>query len=83
MGNAFKSIGKSEITSEVDTVMQIIKDYKWISEKQLMTIIWRDIDSGKFDNVIETLIKTGKVKRDFKGPKGESGIWYYWAGREK
>ena len=41
-----------------------------------MTIIWRDIDDSKFGNVIETLIKTGKVKRQFAGPKGEKGIWY-------
>jgi len=78
MGNAFKAIGKSEITGEVDTVMQIIFKQKRISEKQLMSIIWRDIDSSKFENVIETLLKTGKVKREYKGPKGETGIWYYW-----
>ena len=80
MGNAFKAIGKSEITAEVDSVMQIIKTQRKVSEKNLMSIIWRDIDSGKFENVIETLIKTGKVRREYKGPKGEPGIWYYWAG---
>jgi len=57
MGNAFRAIGKSEISAEVDTVMQIIKSHKWISEKQLMTLIWRDIDSSKFENVIDTLLK--------------------------
>ena len=78
MGNAFKAIGKSEITSEVDTVFQLVKSYKVISEKQLMSIIWRDIDSTKFANVIETVIKTGKVFRKYKGPKGQPGVWYYW-----
>jgi len=76
MGNAFNAIGKSEISAEVDSVYQIIRSYKWISEKQLMTLIWRDVDNTKFDNVIGTLIKTGKVKREFKGPKNEKGIWY-------
>lgn len=76
MGNAFKAIGKSEISAEVDGVLQIIKSYKWISEKQLMTTIWRDVDSSKFDNVIDTLLKTGKVKRHYQGPNGEKGIWY-------
>lgn len=76
MGNAFKAIGKSEVSAEVDTVMTIISNYGWISEKQLMTIVWRDIDSSKFDNVIDTIIKTGKVVREYKGPKGEKGIWY-------
>jgi hypothetical protein len=76
MGKAFKAIGKSEISAEVDTVRQIIVAYRWISEKQLMTIIWRDVDAGKFDAVINTLIKSGKVKREYKGPKEEKGIWY-------
>jgi len=76
MGNAFKAIGKSEITGEVDTVLQLIRSAKHISEKQVMTTVWRDIDSSKFDNVIETLIKTGKVKREYIGPNKEVGVWY-------
>jgi len=76
MGNAFRAIGKSEISAEVDTVMQIITTHRWISEKNLMSVVWRDIDSNKFDNVIDTLIKSGKVRREFKGPNGEKGIWY-------
>lgn len=76
MGNAFKAIGKSEITAEVDTVLQLVRSSRDISEKQLMTTVWRDIDSSKFDNVIETLIKTGKVRREYQGPNKEKGIWY-------
>jgi hypothetical protein len=76
MGNAFRAIGKSEITAEVDTVYQIVKAYGWISEKNLMTLVYRDIDSDKFLNVIETIIKTGRVKRSFGGPNKEPGIWY-------
>lgn len=77
MGSAFKAIGKSEISAEVDSVLQIIREAKCISEKALMTRIWRDIDSTKFTNVIETLIKTGKVKRTYKGPNEEPGVWYW------
>jgi hypothetical protein len=77
MGSAFKAIGKSEISAEIASVHQIIYDAKVISEKQLMTRIWRDVDSSKLDNVIDTLIKTGKVRRTFKGPKDEPGIWYW------
>ena len=76
MGNAFKAIGKSEITAEVDTVLQLVRSSRDISEKQLMTTVWRDIDSSKYDNVIETLIKTGKVRREYQGPNKEKGIWY-------
>jgi hypothetical protein len=76
MGNAFTAIGKSDISADVDNVLQIIRAHKWITEKKLMSSIWRDVDANKFENVIDTLLKTGKVRREFKGPKGEVGIWY-------
>lgn len=77
MGSVFRAIGKSDISSEVDTVMQLIVDYKQISEQKLMSMIWRDIDAVKFENVIATVCKTGRVVKGFKGPKGENGIWYF------
>jgi hypothetical protein len=80
MGNAFKAIGRSEISGEVDSVLQIIRLAGNISEKKLMTKIWRDVDSSKFENVIETLLKTGRIRRDFKGPGGEKGIHYFYVG---
>lgn len=80
MGKVFKAIGKSTVTSEVDMVMQIIKDFKNISEHKLMGLVWRDVDAYKFQNVIETILKTGAVRQDHKGPRGESGIWYKYIG---
>jgi hypothetical protein len=82
MGNAFKAIGKSEITAEVDSVAKIVRDAGAISEKNLMSMIWRDIDSGKFDVVMETNIKAGRIRRDYKDPDGKlgNGTWYYWTG---
>lgn len=78
MGIVFKAIGKSTVTSEVDLVMQIVKARKSISEKALMSLIWRDVDSQKFDNVMQTAIRTGRIKRAYRGPNGESNdIWYY------
>ncbi len=77
MGSAFKAIGKSEISGEVDAVLRIIKEAKVISEHALMTKLWRDVDSVKFTNVIETAIRTGKVRRTYKGPHEESGVWYW------
>ncbi len=77
MGIVFKAIGKSSVTSEVDTVMQLIRTRKYVTEKDLLSMVWRDLDSDKFDNVITTAIRTGKVKRQFRGPNGETGeIWY-------
>lgn len=79
MGNVFKAIGKSNVVSEVESVMQTIKNHGTINEHLLMQIAYRDNDSLKFDNVISTILRTGQVKREFKGPKGElNGIWYKW-----
>lgn len=77
MGNAFKAIGRSEISGDVDSVLQIIRQAKVISEKQLMSMVWKDLDSAKFENVIDTILKTGKVKREYIGPNKERGIWFY------
>lgn len=57
-------------------ISQMIKTAGWISEKNLISAIWKDVDSSKFENVIDTLLKTGKVVREFKGPNDEKGIWY-------
>lgn len=80
MGFAFKAIGKSLVTGETDTIMQIVKARGVIDEKALLSIVWRDIDAQKFNNVIDTATRAGKIRRAFKGPNGETGIWYYWSG---
>jgi hypothetical protein len=74
MGLVFRAIGKSDITSEVDNIAQLIYTYGTISEHKLMALTWRDIDSNKFDNCIKTVLRTGTVERFIKGPKSE--IWY-------
>jgi hypothetical protein len=76
MGRVFRAVGRSTVTAETDNLLQIIKVHKFISEKKLMSMVWRDMDAMKFDNVVNTCIKTGKVVRKFSGPKGETGIWY-------
>jgi hypothetical protein len=78
MGRTFSAIGRSTVTAEVDLLMQTIRQYKVISEKQLMQILWRDIDDKKFDTVMGTALKTGFVKRFYRDPQGNPGIWYRW-----
>lgn len=80
MSNVFRAVGRSQLAPDVDLVLNIVRSRGVISEKQLMSIIWRDVDSSKFDNVIATITKTGKVAREYKGPKGEPGIWYRYIG---
>ena len=76
MGLVFRAIGKRDVASEVDMVMQLIIDYKFVSEEKLLSLTWRDIDAMKFENVIATVCRSGRAKKLFRGPKGESGIWY-------
>lgn len=77
MSNAFKGIGKSEVTGEVDAVIRIVQQKHWISEKQLLSLVWRDVDASKFDVVVETARRQGKIDRRYRGPRGETGdVWY-------
>jgi len=82
MQKAFAAVGRSEITPDVALVLQIIQRQGTILEKQLMSLVWRDIDAGKFDTVISTCIKIGSVSRQYKSPQGKPGIWYSWIGEK-
>jgi len=76
MIKTFSSIGKSDIAPEVDKIITIVKQYKIISEKHLLQMVWRDVDFTKFENIMNTVVKGGYAVRKFVGPKGEKGIWY-------
>lgn len=81
MHKAFAAVGRSEITPDVALVMQIVQREKAISEKQLMSLVWRDIDDKKFDNVINTIMKAGNIRREFRSPQNKPGVWYHWKGK--
>lgn len=83
MQRAFVAVGRSEITPDVALVLQIIQRHKVITEKQLMALVWRDIDSNKFDIVITTCIKIGSVVRQYKSADGKPGIWYHWVKKKE
>lgn len=78
MAKVFSAIGRSTVTAEVDTILNLVKQHGTISEKRLLSIVWRDMDAFKFENVIKTAIKTGKVSRQYVGPNKEPGIHYTW-----
>jgi len=81
MHKGFVAVGRSDITPDVALVMQVVQRAKIISEKQLMSLIWRDVDDRKFDNVMNTCIKAGNIQREYRGPKGQPGVWYHWKGK--
>jgi len=81
MGKTFVAVGRSDITADVDLVRNIVQRYNTISENKLLHMVWRDVDSKKFDNVISTLIRSGDVKRHYTDPSGKKQeIWYHWKG---
>jgi hypothetical protein len=64
MARAFTAVGRSDITIEVETVRAIVEKYGTISEKQLLHLVWRDMDAAKFDNVAATAERCGSIKKD-------------------
>jgi len=85
MENAFTSVGRSDIAEDISKVMGIIEDFGEIPEKRLMQLVWRDIDARKLENVIDTVIKSGRVERSYaKDPvdKVRTIIIYKWKGEK-
>lgn len=78
MNLVFRAVGRSSITTDVDELMKIVAQRKFVKEKELLSMTWRNLDSRTFDNAINTAIRTGAVLRRFVSPNGEQGdIWYY------
>jgi hypothetical protein len=83
MGNVFSGVGRSEIAPDVDLILKVVKERQLISEQVLMTLVWRDVDKRKFDNVISTAISQGAIKRLYQHPETKKpGIWYQWIAKE-
>jgi len=82
MHNVFKAVGRSLVAADVNLVVEIVKSRKWITERELMRLVWRDIDSKKFDNVMDTVLRQRLVKRVYNGPDGKptGDIWYVYGG---
>ena len=79
MDNSFRVVGRSEIASEVDLVLSIIKNHGTMNEQELMKLIWKDVDARKLENVMDTAVKTGKVGRQITAER----ITYTWKGLGK
>lgn len=79
MDSSFRVVGRSEIAAEVDLVLKLVEAHREINEQDLMRLVWRDIDAGKLQNVMETAVKSGKVKRTISsGP-----TLYEWKGIQR
>lgn len=80
MGKTFAAIGKNTTAPEVDKIISLLRNHKAISEKQLMQMLWRDVDATQFDSVMQTIMRSGNCERKYTSPNGQKGIWYYCAG---
>ena len=75
------------IAADVELLTSIIKTKDVIHEKTLMSLVWRDIDSQKFDNVVQTAMKAGRISRHYEHPSKKTqdggkiiGVFYKYTG---
>lgn len=76
MALAFRGVGRSDITADVDMVYTVISSRTSITDKELLSLTWRDVDSKKMDLVISTLSRSGLIRIIDRSPSGEPGIHY-------
>lgn len=58
-------------------ILGYLEQYRSISEKHLMQLLWRDIDENVFDRCVDDLINKRKIVRKFTSPDGKEAIWYH------
>lgn len=76
MALAFRGVGRSDLTADIDMVYTIIAGRSQISDKELQGLVWRDVDAQKMDQVITTLTRGGLIKILPRSPTGAPEIWY-------
>lgn len=76
MALAFRGVGRSDITADVDMIYTIISSRNYISDEELLALTWRDVDSKKMDQIIPTLNRSGMIRILTQSPEGKAGIFY-------
>ncbi len=66
MHHAFAAVGRSELTVELDEVQKLIRNRKKITSMKLRQAMLKDLDDKKFDLVMDTLVKSGKVQKLYR-----------------
>lgn len=76
MSLAFRGVGRSDITADVDMIYTIILGRNYISDEELLALTWRNVDSKKMDQIIPTLNRSGMIRILTQSPEGKPGIFY-------
>jgi hypothetical protein len=66
------------LPSSYAAISNIIAQTKIISEKQLICICHKDVEYKVLDKILNTLIADKVIRRAYKGPNDEKGVWYHW-----
>ena len=64
-------------TYQYDLIFKYVKQYKQISEKHLLQLIWREVDEEELDCSMKELISKDLCEIRFKSPEGKNEIWYH------
>lgn len=76
MALAFRGVGRSDLTADIDMIYTIISSRNYISDSELLALTWRDVDAKKMDQIIPTLSRSGMIRILTQSPDGKSGIFY-------
>ena len=76
MALAFRGVGRSDITADVDMIYTIISSRNYISDQELLALTWRNVDAKKMDQIIPTLNRSGLIRVLPNSPLGDPGIFY-------
>ncbi len=64
---AFTAVGRSDMSGDINDLITIIRKRKNISEKELLKIVWRNMNIEKFRVCIQTAERMGAVKSVLSG----------------
>ena len=76
MALALRGVGRSDITADMDMIYTIISSRAYISDRELLSLTWRDVDAKKMDQIIPTLNRSGFIRILTQSPTGENEICY-------
>jgi hypothetical protein len=71
-----KSKGKNSVLL-TELVVALIRKAGTIQEKDLMSLVWKDVPSEEFDSILSNIIKNKMVKRTYAE---RGGVYYTYEG---